>query len=238
LIHGNPVYPVGIQIGDITLNNAEPIYKSPKIPGQNTPRFVLWLYSIFEFIPMSLFFQHWVINAWWLWVGTRFGGYFGAYVLFQLVFFCGLIKTNWSRDTKILAILFIIMTAISSLMPSSQHVRYYMFWMIVLISINLHLVFKFTREGQVTKFFNLQSISFAACSALLVVVIFTKGVNVFPKFYSLDDFKSDYVKPKLLTSIKNNDGSCVSRRQVPLFYLYSSALNPPLKYPLTYCNRF
>lgn len=238
LINGNPVYPVKIQIGDITLNHAEPIYKSPKIPGQNTPRFVIWLYSIFEFIPMALFFKHWVINAWWLWVGTRFGGYFGAYVLFHLIFFCGLLKNNWSRDAKILGILFIIMTAISSLMPSSQQVRYYMFWMIVLISINLHLVCKFSKERKVAKFLNIQSISLAACSALLIVVIFTKAVNVSPKFYSVDDFKSDYIKPKLLTSLQNNEGSCVSRRQIPLFYLYSSALNPPLKYPVSYCYRF
>jgi hypothetical protein len=238
LINGNPVYPVKIQIGDITLNNAEPIYGSPKVPGQDTPRFIIWLYSIFEFIPMALFFKHWVINAWWLWVGTRFGGYFGAYVLFNLIFFFGLIKTNWSRDTKILGILFIIMTAISSLMPSSQQVRYYMFWMIVLISINLHLVCKFSREGQVAKFLNVHTISLVACSALVVVVIFTKGEFVVPKFYSLDDFKSDYIKPKLLTSLQNNEGRCISRRQVPLFYLYSSALNPPKKYPVSYCYRF
>ena len=238
LINGNPVYPVKVQIGDITLNHAEPIYKSPKLPGQNTPRFVIWLYSIFEFIPMELFFKHWVINAWWLWVGTRFGGYFGAYVLFHLIFFFGMIKNNWSRDSKILCILFIIMTAISSLMPSSQQVRYYMFWMIVLVSLNLHLVCKFSKEGNAGKFLNIPFISLAACSALLIVVIFTKGVNVTPKFYSLNDLKSDYINPKLLTSLQNNEGSCVSRRQIPIFYLYSSALNPPLKYPVSYCNRF
>ncbi|MGV7221403.1 MAG: hypothetical protein ACQ9MH_07755 [Nitrospinales bacterium] len=238
LINGNPVYPVKIQIGDITLNHAEPIYGSPKMPGQKTPRFVIWLYSIFEFIPMALFFKYWVINAWWLWVGTRFGGYFGAYVLFHLIFFCGLLKTNWSRDTKILGIIFLLMTAISSLMPSSQQVRYYMFWLIVLISINLHLVFKYSKEGQKLKFLNIQTISLAACSALFIVVIFTKAVNVSPQFYSLDDFKSDYIKPKLLISLKKNEGTCVSRRQVPLFYLYSSALNPPLKYPVSYCYRF
>jgi hypothetical protein len=187
---------------------------------------------------VAFFFKHWEINTWWSWVGTKFGGYFGAYVLFQLIFFYGLIENNWSRNTKILGILFIIMTAISSLMPSSQHLKYYMFWMIVLISINLHLVCKFSRERQIAKFLNIHSISLAACSALLIVVIFTKGVNIIPKFYSVDDFKSDYIKPKLLTSLQNKEGSCVSRRQIPLFYLYSSALNPPLKYPVSYCYRF
>ena len=238
LINGNPVYPVKIQIGSITLNHYESMSKSPQIPGQNTPRPVFWLYSIFEFLPMSLFFRDWVINAWWVWAGTRFGGYFGAYVLFQLIFFVGLVRHIKSRETKIISVIFITMTLVTSIMPASEFLRYYMYWMIVLISINLYLVCHLSTQSSLPKFLSPQSMSLAACVALLIVITFTKAAYVSPRFYSLEDFSQRMVRPELLSSIQKGEGGCVSRRQIPYFYLYSSALNPQLKYQVSYCGRF
>lgn len=239
-LHGNPVYPVKVGIGDFTLNHyaSEQVWSPPKFPGLNASRPAFWLYSMFEIIPTPMYFYFWDINSWWGWVGTKFGGTFGAYILFQSIFFISLVALRRTRETRILIILFVIMTACTAAMPGSGQIRYYMYWIIVLISFNLYLAVHLARQGPLPKFLNMKSLSLTASAALLVVIIFTKAVNVSPTFYSLEDFKRDRVYPKRLSSVQSKNGGCITRAETPYFYLYSSALHPPLKYRLEYCYRF
>lgn len=151
LKNGNPFYPVKVKIGVLVLNHAEDPPPDPEVHGKKTSRPERWLYSIFEIIPRPFFRGQWSIDQHSSGLGNRYGGFSGIYVLFNLVLFIYLAYRNWSRESKIAAIMILAMSMITMLMPSSPRLRFYMYWMIVLVSINLWMVCQFSRMGTLPK---------------------------------------------------------------------------------------
>merc|ERR1712054_699879 len=76
------------------------------------------------------------------WDEERFGigGYFGGYVLVNLCLFIYLCIRNFNAQAKVAMILMLIMTALTPLMPQAYELRYYMYWMIVFVSLNCYLL--------------------------------------------------------------------------------------------------
>jgi hypothetical protein len=70
----------------------------------------------------------------------RDGGYNGLYVLSQLVLFIWLVRKQPERVKKSSIAGLILLSLLAGCAPRSKELRYYMFWMIWLVSMNLCLL--------------------------------------------------------------------------------------------------
>ena len=142
VIYGNPVYPVKVQVAGIVLNHEA----TPATYSQgNRPQ--KWLRSVLEINTPK-----WSVDQYSSSPGIldRAGGFFGAYVAFNLLLLVVLAILEFKRKEKIFdrldsqAIIALIIVTGSSMFvanfPQSHELRYFMFWMIILVSLNLSIV--------------------------------------------------------------------------------------------------
>ena len=136
VIHGNPFYPVRIEIAGKVLNHALPLYTDAPGYLADAPKAQRWLYSILDI--NSAYWNHdqYSQNP----DRNRMGGFFGAYVVFQVLLLIYLIIKHPSRNTYLAGIVMAVMSAIAANFPQFHELRYFMYWMMVLISLNLYLV--------------------------------------------------------------------------------------------------
>ena len=138
-IHGNPFYPVRIEIAGKVLNHALPLYNDTPGYLANAPKAQRWLYSVLEITSANWNHDQFSENS----DRNRMGGFFGAYVVFQVLLLIYLIAKNRERDTKLAGKVVVVMSVIAANYPQSHELRYFMYWIIVLISLNLHLVTRY-----------------------------------------------------------------------------------------------
>ncbi|MEM8831602.1 MAG: hypothetical protein AAGE96_19910 [Cyanobacteria bacterium P01_G01_bin.19] len=142
--YGNPFYPIKIEIVGIVLNHK----LVPQTYSQgNRPQ--KWLRSIFEINTPQWSADQFNRSGNPKLLG-RGGGFFGAYVAFNLLLLAGLSineqlskekrfskKTN---DARVALATILSISFIPANFPQSHELRYFMFWMITLVSLNLFLV--------------------------------------------------------------------------------------------------
>ncbi|ATG90255.1 hypothetical protein [Methylomonas koyamae] len=232
-LHGNPVYPVVVKIAGIELNHRELPPLEPSIPGNDLARPILWLYSLFETIPKP-YFNGWSIGGGQETVGDQFGGYFGAYVILNILLLLGLSYLNWAKETKLAVIAMVLMSVVVALMPSSPRLRYYMFWMIVLVSLNFYLICNLAFSVAQARFLNSRNAGLISASVLSWVIIVTQGVYVRPYFYSFEEYYKKHVDFVLLKQIQDGDKVCIKipREHEHWLFLYSSVFQRPLQYAI------
>ena len=129
-------------------------------------------------------------------VGFRIGGYFVPYVLALLAFFAWA-QAGTNRPTRrIFAATLIGITVLAAFLPRSHELRYYLFWMIVLVALCLISAFDRTQPspgdppGANTAFPSLARRSLLGVivlSALASVVLVTQARYLDPTGPSLDD---------------------------------------------------
>lgn len=233
LLHGNPVYPVIVKIAGIELNHTETPPLEPELPGYGLARPMLWAYSVFETIPKP-YFDAWTIGGGQKTVGDQFGGFFGAYVLFNILILAYLSYANWSRQTKAAVCLMILMSIMTAFMPSSPRLRYYMFWMIVLVSLNFYLIGSLANSASLAKWLNSRNIGLVSGLFLGVVIFNTHGVYARPFFYPFHEYYQKHVDFNLLKKIQDGDNICINipHEHQHWLFLYSSAFHEPLNYSI------
>ncbi|MGF1539129.1 MAG: hypothetical protein ACFCU5_01550 [Pleurocapsa sp.] len=246
VIHGNPFYPIKIQVAGIVLN-----HKLSPATYQEGSRPQKWFNSVFE------------INTptWWStdqWNGgndkfmDRGGGFFGNYVIFNLILLLCLFlyqqitnkenQANLKRATTTAIIFAIAMSVIPANFPQSHELRYFMFWMICLVSFNLYLIAQYEQNFSKLKW--LKSKYVGLVYALFLTIVLTKVGNFYakPQFFSLQQQIQAGVKPELLQQIQPGDRVCliaraglVNPKAVPYAamqhtFLYSAYFHPQLDY--------
>ncbi len=232
-LYGNPVYPVIVKVAGIELNHREETPPEPSLPGSNLPRPLLWLYSVFEIVPRPLFDGDWSMDQGGTRIhGDQFGGYFGAYVLFNSILFLYLCYCNWSRDTKIAAFIIVLMSVVTAFMPSSPRLRYYMYWMIVLVSLNLFLICNLARSALLPKFVNPRNMGLISGLTLGIVIFCTHTEYVRPLFFPFSVFFERKVDSNLLKQIHEGDKVCIKIPHEQWLFLYSSVFQSPLNYSI------
>ena len=104
---------------------------------------VKWLYSTFELGMGPIFnVQRWGVDS----AApqgapmTIQGGLFGLYVIFHLLLFLWLLFRVDDRQRRTAILLVGIAMLVAALMPASNLLRYYMFWFLCVISLNLHFL--------------------------------------------------------------------------------------------------
>src|SRR4029079_13243095 len=107
---------------------------------EHVPRPVGWGASVLE-LGLHPIASHgrWSIDQWTppSEPGYRMGGFFGAYVVVNLLGLLAALRLRPSRETKIAVLFAGGATVIASVLPQSHELRYSLFWMLLLVALNL-----------------------------------------------------------------------------------------------------
>lgn len=219
-LYGNPFYPVRIEIAGKVLNHTLPMYSDAPGYLADAPRAQRWLYSILD------------INSG-MWNHDRYsqdpnrnrmGGFLGAYVVFQVLLLIYLIAKNRDRSSKIAGAVVVVMSLIAANFPQSHELRYFMYWMMVLISLNLYLATQ--HKDSIVKPARIGLISLIA---LVIVGIKTNFVYLMPTFNTLAVFKDKYIDREVIAQIEPGDRICIPGRY-PYAFGYTSWFHPELDF--------
>ena len=228
-LYGNPFYPVRIEIGGRVLNHALPMYSDAPGYLADAPKAQRWLYSILD-INSSAYWNHdrYSEDP----DRNRMGGFFGAYVVFQILLLAYLIIRNPNRNTKLAGIVVLVMSFVAANFPQSHELRYFMYWMMVLISLNLYLVTHY-RDSLVKP----TRIGLMCLIALIIVGIKTNFVYLKPSFNTLSVFKDKHINRDIIAQIEPGDRICLPN-QYPYSFGYTPWFHPELDYTYTIRSGF
>jgi len=150
ILFGNPLYPVHLDIfGYIlpgTLHTSD--FRNP-IYLKHYPQFLKWVVSVSEYhaydlspVPYSIGQGHAPTSA----MSFRMGGYLFVYVCINLMLFLILVIRR-HKPFGILASA-IALTGLVAILPASQELRYFSFWMITLVSCVIYMLWANQQLGQ------------------------------------------------------------------------------------------
>ncbi len=220
LIHGNPFYPVRIEIAGKVLNHALPMYNDAPGYLANAPKAQRWLYSVIEVKPAYWNHDQYSQNP----DRNRMGGFFGAYVVFQGLLLIYLIARNRNRNHYTAGIVVLVMSLVAANFPQSHELRYFMYWMIVLISLNLYLVTNYQ-----DRLINPRRLGSISLIALIIVGVKTNFVYLYPSFNTLAAFKEKKIIPEIMAQIEPGDKICLPKLY-PYAFAYTPWFHPELGY--------
>ena len=240
VLYGNPLYPIKVEVAGIVLN-----HKLTPEAYEEGNRQRNWVTSVLE------------INAPFTWTPdqwgddpdrNRRGGFFGAYVVFNLLLLLGfwvreliqnksLPPTERSREARYAVFTAIAMSIVPLNFPQSHELRYFMYWMITLVSLNLYLICLPKGKWLQPKYMALVYLIF-----LTIVLSKIGRFAAIPSFHTLDKYIEHGVKPEFLARIKPDEKVCLISEHMgedvqnapvaslKYAYLYSSYFHPELNY--------
>jgi hypothetical protein len=183
--YGNPFYPIKVEVAGIVLN-----YKlTPDTYSQgNRPQ--KWLQSIFEINAPQWSPDQWNYGN--KQYQDRIGDFFGAYVVFNLLLLLSLTireqlqnrqssPETKSRNATIALITVLLMSLIPANFPQSHELRYFMFWMIVLVSVNLYLIFSVQKPNYAVKWLQPKYLGWIYLVFFIIVCIKIESYYLIPK---------------------------------------------------------
>ena len=228
-LYGNPFYPVRIEIAGRVLNHKLPLYDASPGYLADAPRSQRWLYSILDIKAAP-----WTIDQFSQDVDrNRMGGFFGAYVVFQVLLFGYLLIFHRDRQTLIAGAVLLVMTVVAANFPQSHELRYFMYWMLCLVGINIYLVSRSEKSSTKPKLVNTRTIGLVSLFALAIVCVQTDFNFIKPNFFTLNKFIDGFQKypeyREKLAAIEPNDKVCMVG-QYPYTFTYLSLFHPEIDY--------
>jgi hypothetical protein len=228
VLYQNPFYPVKVEVAGIVLNHNEAV---PDFMHENLKKLspaLRWAKSVLEINAFdSRRPWQWTLAMDFIsWNEERFGmgGYFGGYVVFNILLFIFLCWRHNNTDSKVAIILMVIMTLFTSIMPQSYELRYYMYWMIVFVSLNCYFVCSLV-EGSSSNISWIKPENLALIAAGFMIIFITKTRYFFtiPEFSSFHDQvqRTDIIDQNLLKTFKHEEQICLVAK-VPHSFLYNS----------------
>ena len=241
--YGNPFYPIKIEVAGKVLNHqlTPQTYNDGDRPQK-------WLQSILEInTPQWSPDQYNFGNEKYL---DRAGGFFGAYVVFNLLLLIGLttkeqldnqkLSENKSCNATAALIIISLVSLIPANFPQSHELRYFMFWMITLVSLNLCLIASL--QNQTVKWIQSKYLGLVCLLFFVIVGIRIDDYYLRPVFNSLEPYLKDTVKTELLQQMVPNQRTCMISRHaipdpdvvpfasIPNAFYYSAYFHPEIKY--------
>jgi hypothetical protein len=211
-VHGNPVWPIELRVLGHSFPHVEEAYDSSPRHLANAPRPIRFLRSALEIDNRPIASQRrWSLDQWTPHdePGYRMGGYFGAYVVVNLLALAGAAWRRRTREAVVAAALFGGVTVVASLVPQSHELRYYMHWMLLLVALNLVL---WAREAR-------WAVGLVATSALSVVTWSTDASYLYPSGSTFESFLAKRVDRSVIDSATPGERLCLSRQ--PFTFLYA-----------------
>ena len=259
VLYGNPLYPIKVQIGGIVLNHK----LSPEAYNKGN-RQLNWITSVLEIdAPHKWTADQWSTDT----NRSRRGGFFGLYVVFNLLLLWGFflreaiqnkyllikktatkqpksttIQNQNSREAKIALITAIAMSIVPLNFPQSHELRYFMYWMICLVSINLDLICQPKNRQLWGRWLKPKYMGLVYAVFLTIVIVKTNAIFIKPLGFTLDKYVTSGVKQDYLKQIKPNEQVCLISKHIgedihakPIValkyaFLYSSYFHPELDY--------
>ena len=122
----------------------------------------------------------------------------------------------------------IILSVITASMPSSQEIRYYMYWIMCLVALNLVLIERDLKGLQAETF---RLVSAAAMSSFLIFVFCSNGLRyILPNRVTMESLVRDWGIEQQISKMNLHDGEiiCVKGKS-PLTFLYAPIFNRRLE---------
>ena len=240
-LYGNPFYPIKIEIAGIVLNHQ----LTPRTYNEGD-RPQKWLRSILEINTPRWSADQWNgNNPQYL---DRAGGFFGAYVVFNLLLLVGLtvreqltnraFAKDKSRNATTALVTMLLVSLVPANFPQSHELRYFMFWMITLVSLNLALV----SSLQTSKWLQPKYLGLVCLVFLAIVCVRINPYYLKPVFNPLAPYLENTVKTELLEQMIPGDRTCMISRHaipnpdavpfasIPNAFYYSSYFHPEIEY--------
>ena len=228
--HGNPVWPVEIHLLGKSLPHVEGAYASSPVWLENVPRPVRWGASVLE-LGLRPIAGHarWSLDQWTppSEPGYRMGGFFGAYVVVNVLALVLAAFVRRSREAKVALLFTGGATLVASLVPQSHELRYYLFWMLLLVSLNL-IVWSRGREHDVRAARATTAMALVASLALVVVAWSTGGTYLYASGDSFAQLVAAKVDRAALDRISPGERVCIPRQ--PWTFLYAPRFHPGRRY--------
>ncbi len=162
-----------------------------------------------------------------------YGGFFGWYVGFQLLLFAVLVARR-PRARSGLVVLFVAATLGCTLAPNLTLLRYYMFWIILLISLNLLMLKPAVgappagRGGSDLR----RLVGVVNLAAFLLVVYTTRAEFIQPRSFPVEDLIVARRDPNLLAQVVRHPATCLAGEIASRVFLYAPLFNPGRDYRL------
>jgi hypothetical protein len=240
VVYQNPFYPMKLEVAGIVFNYAEEEDDSMHSDLKKLPRPIRWGKSLLEigaFDPRRP----------WPWsLGMDFidrqektfglGGYFGGYVVFNLLVVAYISWKFWRKETKYALIFLFPISLFTSYLPQAYMLRYYMYWMLILVSFNAYLCSYFAEKFK-TKIIKPLNFGLVATGFMFAFIIATRYWFTIPQFSSFAEQinRTDIIDQELLSQIKNaehGDDICLIEK-TQFAILYSSYFHPGTNHSIT-----
>ena len=256
LVYGNPLYPIKVQVGNIVLN-----HKLSPEAYETGNRQQNWITSVLEINAPIL----WTPDQWGSDVNrNRRGGFFGLYVVFNVLLLLGLMfreaiqnkyllvrkgkahsvetQADNSRAAKTAFLAAIAMSLVPINFPQSHELRYFMYWMICLVSLNLHLISLPKNRQLWGRWLQPKYMGSVFLVFLVIVLVRTNGDYIRVKNITLDKYVAFGVQESIIEQIKPDEQVCLISKHMgegvqneptvalKYVYLYSSYFHPKLDY--------
>ena len=212
VLYGNPLYPIKVEVAGIILNHK----LSPEAYEEGN-RQRNWVESVLEVKAPF----YWTPDQWSTEVErSRRGGFFGAYVVFNLLLMLlflvreliqnkSLPKGDRANEAKYAVLTAIAMSIVPLNFPQSHELRYFMYWMICLVSLNLYLVSLPKNKQMWSKWLQPKYMGLVFAVFLTIVIVKTDAFYVKPDFISQDWYVEFGTKQAYLDQIKPNEKVCL-----------------------------
>ncbi|MBX3187943.1 MAG: hypothetical protein KF819_13050 [Labilithrix sp.] len=221
--HENPVWPVELRLFGTSLPHLETAYASSPVWLEGSPRAVRFAASVLE-IRSRPITEHarWSIDQWTppSEPGYRMGGFFGAYVIANLAALAAAAIRRRSREAVVAAAFAAGATVLTSVLPQSHELRYYLYWMLLLVALNLTLWAREPRARPIA--------GAVAAGALAIVAWSTGGTYLYPSGDSLATLVAAKVDRAALDRVPAGERVCVQRE--PWTFLYAPLFHPGKRY--------
>ena len=226
---GNPFYPIAITFGPIRLPGPEAMMQLASLSDWwvTSPSPVRWLASVLEFDAFRGRSLPWTLGQGGVLQSSpsfRMGGYFATYVLGSLAILWWSTRTTPKRAWIVAFVLAI--SVVCAWMPLSHELRYYMFWMITLVSTMLALGHSpmFARAEQAVQ----RRVAHALVAiAAASVILMTGGAYVRTEGPTMAELIGN--TESVVASVPDGGTLCILHRH-RLAFLYSELFHPSRHY--------
>lgn len=239
-IHHNPFYPVELRVAGYVLPGAETPYVSSPAWLERAPRPARFVASLLELRirPFSSR-RRWTVDQWMDDDdGSRVGGFFNAYVVALLAFLSAqLVRGRRERRERAVAVGFGLLTVVTSVLPQSHELRYYLDWMLVLVALCLWLACAgasraaaLPRSRLAAALLGPRAVGLVALAALGVVLAVTRGGYAYPSGGSFADLVREQAPEAALAAVRDGERVCTKRE--PWALLWAAPFHRPRRYAL------
>lgn len=243
----NPFYPVRVEVAGVLLDgpsDPRPGSDSMSEAWRAVPTPLRWLASVLELGAYDYREVPWTYDqgycqmalAWkdcWRDRTPSFhmGGYFVPYVLGLLAFFVWRLAAQGKQDRRLLVAALAGATLLASAMPRSHELRYYLFWIVVLVALCLITV---CNNGLAESRRRCRRASALLCSiilvALLSVVSMTKARYVSPIGPDMEALIDTLGIERQVAAIPDGAVVCVDPAWQPFTFLFAPVFHPGRSY--------